>query len=188
MKRPWRWLAGLVSSGGRARRDSARLLYAAVVARAREPVFYTRFQVPDSLDGRFDMIALHAFLVLRRLKGEGADGAALGQALFDAVFTDMDRSLREMGAGDLGVGRRVKRMASGFYGRIAAYDQALAPGGDLDDALRRNLYGTVDPDSQIVASFAAYTREVAESLAIQPRESLFAGVLDFAAPPAGENP
>ena len=123
MKRPWRWLAGFVSTEARARRDSARLLYAAVVARAREPVFYTRFRVPDSLDGRFDMIALHAFLVLRRLKEEGADGAALGQALFDVIFSDMDRSLREMGAGDLGVGRRVKRMARGFYGRIAAYDQ-----------------------------------------------------------------
>ena len=112
-----------------AARDAARALYKTAVARARDPVFYARYAVPDSLDGRFDMIALHVFLVLHRLKQEGDPTKALAQILFDTMFADMDESLRELGVGDLSVGRRVKTMAEALYGRIAAYQAAL----DADD-------------------------------------------------------
>ena len=103
----------------------ARRLYEAVVAQARQPVFFAEWEVPDTVDGRFEMVALHAHLLLRRLR-DGGPAADLAQALFDVMFADMDASLREMGAGDLGVGRRVKQMATAFYGRMAAYDAGLA--------------------------------------------------------------
>ena len=92
----------------------ARRLYEAVVAQARQPVFFAEWGVPDTIDGRFEMVTLHAHLLLRRLKDGGAETAPLAQALFDVMFADMDASLREMGAGDLGVGRRVKQLATGF--------------------------------------------------------------------------
>jgi cytochrome b pre-mRNA-processing protein 3 len=95
-------------------------LYGAAVAQARNPAFYVECRVPDTLDGRFDLIVLHLCLLIRRLRREGETGATLAQALFDTTFDDMDRSLREMGVGDLGVGRRVKAMASAFYGRATA--------------------------------------------------------------------
>jgi cytochrome b pre-mRNA-processing protein 3 len=106
----------------------ARRLYEAIVAQARRPEFYRDWGVPDSLDGRFDMIALHGFLVLHRLKRDHEATAALAQNLFDTLFLDMDRALRELGAGDLGVGKRVKAMARGFYGRVAAYEDGLSAG------------------------------------------------------------
>ena len=127
----------------RAAGDAARALYERAVVQARQPVFYASFGVPDSLDGRFDMVALHVFLLLHRLKQEGKTAARLAQCLFDVMFDDMDESLRELGAGDLGVGRRVKAMAKALYGRLAAYQAGLA-GDDreLAAALARNLFGT----------------------------------------------
>jgi cytochrome b pre-mRNA-processing protein 3 len=115
-----------------------RSCYEAIVAAARHPVFYADWGVPDTLDGRFDMITLHTFLVLDRLKGEEQ---AFRQGLVDELFADMDRSLREMGVGDLSVGKKVRKMAEVFYGRVAAYDQALAGApGALEAALARNIF------------------------------------------------
>lgn len=158
-------------------------LYQAIVAQARTPTFYERFGVPDTLDGRFDMIALHVFLVLRRLKAEGEAGRALAQALCDRFFADLDRSLREMGAGDLGVGRRVKAMAQAFYGRVAAYESALAgPAAALDEALERNLFGTVTPAPERISAMARYVRGEADALAVQPYAALGAGMITFGTP------
>lgn len=124
---------------------AADKLYREVVAQARRPAFYLAGGVPDSVDGRFELIALHVFLVLDRLKQDHPRGSALGQELHDIFFADMDRSLREMGAGDLGVGKRVKKMAQGFYGRVAAYEAGLEGGGaGLEAALKRNLFGTLE--------------------------------------------
>lgn len=104
--------------------------------------FYRDCGVPDTVDGRFDLIVLHTYIVLDRLRAEGEAGRKLSQQLFDTLFDDMDRSLREMGVGDLSVGKHVKRMASGFYGRMKAYDEARAAGDEaLAEALRRNVYG-----------------------------------------------
>ncbi|MGQ0662618.1 MAG: ubiquinol-cytochrome C chaperone family protein [Pseudomonadota bacterium] len=144
-------------------------LYLAVVAQARQRAFFAALEVPDSLDGRFETIALHAFLVLHRLKAEGAARAALGQALFDTMFADMDRNLREMGAGDLGVGRRVKDMAAAFYGRVGAYDEGLAEGDEtLAAALRRNLFGTIPgPSATALRALCVYIRASVAELARQ---------------------
>lgn len=160
----------------------ARLLYEGVVAQARRPEFYEQAGVPDSVDGRFELVALHCFLLLRRLRVEGEATARLRQGVFDWMFADMDASLRELGAGDLGVGRRVKHMARGFYGRIAAYDRGLDHGGSmLPDALRRNLYGTVDPPPALVAAMADYVQAAAARLARQPAAALIRGTVEFGA-------
>ncbi|HLY54288.1 MAG TPA: ubiquinol-cytochrome C chaperone family protein [Stellaceae bacterium] len=168
-------------------RHAARIAYAAIVARARAPGFYAARGVPDTLDGRFELIALHAFLVLHRLRAEPA-AQGFAQALFDAMFQDMDRGLREMGTGDLSVGKQVKRMATGFYGRIDAYQAGLAA-GDPTEALRRNLFGTLaEPDAAQVAWFAAYLADQAAALAGQPAIAIATGRVEFAPFPAEAAP
>lgn len=172
--------AGLL--GFKRHNAAAEGLYAALVEQARRPEFYAAMGVPDTVDGRFEMIALHVFLALHRLKQEpGQD--AFAQALFDAMFADMDRNLREMGVSDLSVGRHVKTMAKGFYGRVAAFEAGLADasGTALTEALRRNVYGTVaaPPD---LAPLAAYVRASAAALAMQEPSDLTAGRARFAEP------
>jgi cytochrome b pre-mRNA-processing protein 3 len=162
-------------------RDAAERAYCLVVEQSRRPEFFTTLGVPDTLDGRFEVICLHAFLYLRRLKTEGAPAAA--QHFFDAMFADFDRSLREIGTGDLSVGRQIKRMAEAFYGRVRAYDAGL-DGDDepLRAALARNLYGTASATPDQLALAAAYLRREATALAAQPSASLLAGDVSFGAP------
>jgi cytochrome b pre-mRNA-processing protein 3 len=150
------------------------------VEHARAPDFFLRLEVPDTLDGRFEMIALHMFLILNRLKAEHAATEEFAQALFDAMFADLDRGLREMGATDMGVGRRVKEMAKAFYGRVAAYEKGLA-GDDptLSEALKRNLYGTVQPSAQTLSAMVRYMREQAQALARQPTQALLRDNIEF---------
>src|SRR5436309_3467908 len=97
-------------------KQTAERAYGGVVAQARRPEFFALCGVPDTLDGRFELICLHAFLYLHRLKPESAPAGEFGQMFFDAMFADFDRSLRELGTGDLSVGREVKKMAQSFYG------------------------------------------------------------------------
>ncbi len=168
----------------RFRADPAAALYGTLVAQARQPGFYTVCAVPDTVQGRFEMIALHAFLVMRRLKTGGA-ASWLAQDLFDLMFADMDRNLRELGTGDLAVGKRIKKLAKAFYGRVAAYEDGLAPGSArLDEALARNVYEDVAAPPAAVATLAAYLRQADAALSAQPIEALAAGKLQFAPPPA----
>ena len=174
------------------RERRAGSLYRSIVSQSRRPEFYTDFGVPDNLDGRFEMIALHTFLVLNRLKRDNPASARLAQALYDVFFLDMDASLREMGAGDLGVGKKVKRMAEAFTGRVAAYDGGLtaSPGGAmpsdvLEDALRRNLYGTLEHVEQdAVAAMVRYTRGQRDWLVGQDLVDIASGSIDFRDPKA----
>lgn len=164
-------------------KTAGRRLYAAVVAQARHHDFYADWGVPDTPTGRFDLIVLHSFLVLHRLKGDAA-GRPLAQALCDAVVEDMDRNLREMGTGDLSVGKKVKRLMEGFYGRLGAYEEALQSGDDmLISVLRRNLYASVDSDDAGSAALARYVRREAAALQGQPIEQLSAGTVSFGPPP-----
>ncbi len=163
-------------------------LYDRVVAQARRPGFYSRCGVPDTQDGRFELIALHLFLVLHRLKAGRPETADLAQDLFDTMFQDMDQSLRELGAGDLGVGPRVKRMAQGLYGRIAAYEAGLSgPGTELGAALRRNLFGTVTPEPEQLRAMACYLRGAVDALAQWEPTDIEAEGPDFGAPPEVPN-
>lgn len=167
------WARSLFRAGPHQREGHA--LYIAAVTAARRPVLYAGFGVPDTLDGRFDCVGVHVYLVIRQLWKAPSPGPELGQAVFDAMFGDMDRSLREMGVGDLGVGKRNKRMWDAFHGRALAYGEAL----DKDDtaaleaALARNVWrGREAGDG--AARLAAYMREADAALAAQI-EALMAG-------------
>ena len=113
--------------------DTIEAIYGMIVAKARDPLFYRDLGVPDTVDGRFDLILLHMWMVLRRLRRDAA-GPDRAQALFDRFCTDMDDNLREMGVGDLTVPKRMQAFGEAFYGRAAAYDQALSEAGDGDRA------------------------------------------------------
>jgi cytochrome b pre-mRNA-processing protein 3 len=165
-------------------RDAAELAYHRVVEQARRPGFFVEGGVPDTLDGRFELICLHAFLYLYRLKRERPVSKALAQRFFDTMFADFDRGLREMGTGDLSVGREVKRMAQAFYGRIAAYEAGLeGDDGVLAAALARNLYGTAPAGAERLAAMAAYLRRESARLDRQDRVALSAGEVQFGDPP-----
>lgn len=165
----------------------AATLYASAVNQARLPIFYQDYGVPDTFDGRFEMISLHTYLVLRRLQMPGSETKALSQALFDTLFADMDRSFREMGVGDLGVGKRVKAMARAFYGRVSAYDEGLVgKQGAMEAALRRNLYGTTSPTDEQLVNMEAYFRREAARIDTCSIDDLEAGAVSFGTPQGGQ--
>lgn len=118
-------------------RRTAESLSGAIVTQARRPEFFHNLSVPDTFDGRFDMVALHGWLVLERLEAEGA--RAISQALVNALFFGFEEALREQGAGDIGMGRRMKKMADAFYGRLKAYGEAADRRG-FAEAILRNIY------------------------------------------------
>ena len=152
--------------------NRADLLYVALVEQARAPWLYAELGVPDSVDGRFDMIALHVWAAHRALAAQPAPGRALAQLLVDAMFSDMDRGLRELGAGDHGIARRLKQMIGAFHGRIAAYDAA---GNDaaLAQALARNVYRS-EATPEGARRLAAYARLLAAGLAAASPADLMA--------------
>jgi cytochrome b pre-mRNA-processing protein 3 len=162
-------------------------LYGEIVAQARQPWLYRAAGVPDTVDGRFDMIVLHAFLIFDRL-GQGDERAkALAQSVFDEMFKDMDRSLREMGASDLAVGPKVRRMAEIFYGRSRVYAQALRQEGGacrqaLISALARNVFpGDEEARAVMLGDYVLAERR---ALAERSLEQLLSGQAGFAPVPA----
>ncbi|MEZ5846335.1 MAG: ubiquinol-cytochrome C chaperone family protein [Geminicoccaceae bacterium] len=159
------WLSGWFRGRGeRARlRETAAELYRGVVREARRPCLYARFGVPDTADGRLEMIMLFAALVMRRLKREGHEGEALAQELFDLMFADIDRNFREQGVSDISVGKHVKRAASTFMARTVHVEQALAANEPeaLAGTIRRNLRVEQGMD-EVAASLVAYDRLLAD--------------------------
>jgi cytochrome b pre-mRNA-processing protein 3 len=153
--------------------EFASAVYERTAGRARAPELYEACGVPDTLDGRFDALALHAALMIDRLRRE-PDGEVLAQQFFDAMFRHLDLTLRELGVQDLGVGRRIKIMAEGLHGRALAYRAALAGGPPpLGEVLRRNAYGGRPPvDDEVLARLEAYVRRQAAKLAETPRNNL----------------
>lgn len=174
----------MISFSGRiSAHDAADLAYRRVVEQARRPIFFTKYGVPDTLDGRFELICLHAFLYLYRLKAERPRANRLCQIFFDRMFLDFDRALREMGTGDLSVGKQVKRMARAFYGRIRAYEEGFAGDGSaLGAALARNLFGTVSARDRSLGAMAAYVRDAVRALGAQSATELLAGRVVFEVP------
>lgn len=160
----------------------AQKLYFLLVRQARKPIFYINYGVPDSLDGHFEMIVLHVVLILRRLREE-PNGRAFGDHLFEVLTSDLDRSLRDMGKGDMGVGKKVREMARGFYGRAEAYDRALDGKENLEDVLIRNLFGTVSASDQQVAAMAGYVRLALEKLQGVTGEKIMKTEILFPSPP-----
>ena len=145
------WVSNLLNWGRKRQMSAHERLYGAAIEIARRPDLFVRYGVSDDVDGRFDALALVVSLVMRRLKELGDDGRDLSQQLFDSMFADMDLSLREMGAGDLGVSKRVRVMAEAFMGRLDAYTTAIdnRDREALAKALERNLLrGAVSPDAR----------------------------------------
>ncbi len=169
----------------RSREDQTQTLtlYGVIVAQARQPAFYSELGVPDTLEGRFEMLILHAFLYLHRLKNEDEAAKAVAQKVFDAMFTDMDQSLREIGIGDLSVPKKIKKMAAAFYGRAAAYDAALEEGREaLASAVQRNVYSENADERANAQALADYMIEAVRVLAGQSKEDLVGAGPVFPAP------
>lgn len=162
--------------------QNAVRVYAAILTQLRQPDFYKDYGVPDTLDGRFDLMILHMFLVMDRLLAEGAKEARdFNQALFDVTFADMDQGLREAGIGDMGVPKRMRKMMKGFNGRVHAYSAAVASDDALETALMRNLYGTVEtPDMAGLHRMKDYIRDCRAVLQAQNFADLCAGRVKFA--------
>jgi cytochrome b pre-mRNA-processing protein 3 len=172
-------LKRLLNPGSPTRR-TIETIYGTIVAQAREPVFYQALGVPDTVDGRFDMVLLHLWLVLRRLRRVGG-GEDLSQALFDHFCRDMDANLREMGVGDLTVPKRMKKFGEAFYGRTAAYDAALEQGRQaLAGALGRNILNS--HDASRAAPLADYVDAAIAALEGVDAEALRQGAWRFPAP------
>jgi len=169
---------------------AAATAYAAILAASRRPAFFVGMKVPDTLDGRFDMLCVHAFLALRRLRRiGGAESAAVAQSLFDAMFADMDAALRQIGVSDLKVGREVKAMAKAFLGRVDAYEAALATddAAALNAALIRNVYRGV-ADELAAAALTRYMVAADTALRGLSDDAALRGGLVFPAPlPDEEN-
>jgi cytochrome b pre-mRNA-processing protein 3 len=166
------------------------MLYSTSVIAARDPHYYRHLGVPDSLDGRFDLIGLHACLLIHRLRLLPPPGPALAQAVFDAMFSDMDVNLRELGVSDLSVGKRVKAMWEAFHGRALVYEAAFTAGdlAGLAAALRRNVWrGTlpepsaseIDPGDDPATELARIALAQDAHLATQGSDALAGGIVSF---------
>ena len=168
-----------------------RRVYEQIVAQARQPWFYADVDVPDTVEGRYDMIMLHCFMVFERLSGAGSASDAFSQLVFDELFKDMDRSLRELGVGDLSVGKKIRKMAEMFYGRATAYRNALAQAGSDDRAelkvvLERNVYDGNGSNSAL-GQLAQYVLDLKDALAQQEIATILAGEISFPPPGSSSN-
>ena len=175
-------MAAFLGLGRRNRREQAGFrLYGAAMAASRAPFAYRVIGVPDTLDGRFDLLCVYVFLLIRRLQREPEPGPALAQAVFDAMFGDMDVTLREMGVGDLSVGRRVRAMWEALNGRSTAYEAAMRAGDAtaLAAALARNVWRGAEPPDGAAASLARVALAQAAFLDGQDLAGLAAGDVDF---------
>jgi cytochrome b pre-mRNA-processing protein 3 len=171
-------LAGFLRRRDRHER-AAFQLYGSAVAAARDPYLYATLGVADTLDGRFDAIALHVYLVVRRLDTDAGPGSALAQAVFDAMFLDMDINLREMGVGDLSVGKRNRAMWEAFHGRSAAYAAAWGDAAALQAAFARNFWRGAEPPAGSAAALVRLAGAQAACLAGQGLDALLRGELQF---------
>ena len=176
----------------RARRANRILIdqiHGEIVAAARAPALFQDFAVPDDLDGRFEMLTLHAGLVMRRLHELGASGGAIAQDIFDCVFEQVDDALREMAISDVGVAKRIKAMAEAFYGRNKVYGEALAArdADALAGALARNVYReTTKSPAAPARALARRALAMADALERVPIEAFVEGYFKF--PNSGGEP
>lgn len=184
----------------------AERIYQVINGQAREPYFFTDLGVEDTMDGRFDLVVLHAFLFIERTKSEGAEAKAISQIVFDRMFRAFDVALRESGVGDISVGKKIKKMGQAFYGRAKAYDDALTfeeTGEAVPDPTKRVEEGEAPPEPETLPEvlmrnvyrgregaegdaerMAQYVRKAMADLRAQPLDEVLAGRLAFPAPQA----
>ena len=148
------------------RRDNieVKIFYDNVVSLARNKDLYIEGGVPDTIDGRFELIILHCHLFIKRLISSGNEEIFFSQTLINYMITDFDRSLREIGVGDLSVGKKIKFMVSAYYGRANAYDRAIKDNKTLEDVLKKNLYGTIKPKTEEIIYMKKYIKNFLNTL------------------------
>jgi cytochrome b pre-mRNA-processing protein 3 len=164
--------------GSNERRQRTDRLLAAITAEARRPVYFEVLGVPDTLDGRFDLMSLFGALVFRSLAKKGRDGITLAQDTTDLMFSAFDDAIRSLGVGDSGIPRRVKTMGKAYIGRAKAYDEAITVGDlpALEQAIARNVYRGEAPEG-VAAALAAQAMAEAAILMALPLERFQAGEL-----------
>jgi cytochrome b pre-mRNA-processing protein 3 len=158
---------------------AGRALYASAVAQARRPALYETLGAPDTAEGRFEVYSLHVVLVLDRLAGEGPQAAEVSQAVFDTFVKALDDALREMGVGDLSVGKKMRKLGEAFFGRARNYQAAIAALPDrepLESLLARTVYAGVESRAEPLADYLIAQRE---ALAGQPLERLLAAEIEW---------
>ena len=158
-------ISSVIFSSNKTELDICQQIYYKCLLASRRPEFYTKFEVADTFDGRFDMLCLIISVYMHKLTREPEKTKEFSQILFDVMFKDIDLTLREMGAGDLGVGKRVKIMSENFMGRLIKYSQSLENKNAslLAKALARNLYrqnGIVNPDNEITTFVLTLNEEI----------------------------
>jgi cytochrome b pre-mRNA-processing protein 3 len=161
---------------------AGQALYASAAGQARNPGFYLAMGAPDTPEGRFELYTLHVVLLLHRLKGQGDQAAETAQVVFDAYVRALDGALHELGVGYTKVPKRMKQLGSTFYGRVKAYEEALAspqPGEELEALVGRTVLA--DAGGGDARALAAYAAEAVRMLAAQPLDSLLQGRLDWPA-------
>ncbi|MEX0298231.1 MAG: ubiquinol-cytochrome C chaperone family protein [Kordiimonas sp.] len=171
----------------RAEKQIAYSLYTKLVEQARHPAFYSEYDVEDSIEGRFDMILLHLFLVDDRLEQAGEQYTGLRRNMHEAMVTDLDRSFREIGVGDMSVGKEMKKVGNAWLGRHTAYAAAFTAveaGDALTEALAKNVYGG---DENVPADkLALYMLKARKLLALADTETLVEGKIVFPVPSLAE--
>lgn len=157
-------------------RQMGAALFEAVTRQARQPALYVALGVPDTATGRFELYSLHVVLVLNRLKGVGELEGEVSQALFDAYVRSLDDALRDLGVGDLSVGKKMRKLGEAFYGRAKSYDSALTGSRDgLQALVARTLYA--DHPEGPVGAMVGYIERAKAALATQPVEAILAADL-----------
>lgn len=156
--------------------QEARAVYKIILQRALEPVFYSDYGVPDSFEGRFDLLSLHMFAVMHVLLSD-SEGELFNQALFDVMFADMDQALREGGKGDMGVPKQMRLMMKAFNGRMNRYEESIGKVKTFEQALNDNLYGSADVSAKTVKSMQQYTKALIKAMKEQGTETIKAGKL-----------
>lgn len=159
---------------------AGRALYASAVAQSRTPALYIDFAVPDTPEGRFELYSLHVYLLLERLKSQGSHAAEVAQATFDTYLSALDHALRELGVGDTSVGKRMRKLGEAFYGRVQAYEEALAALPDtqpLEALIGRTVYAGVD--AAAAPALGAYLMGQRAALAALPLERFYQGEIEW---------
>ncbi len=164
-------------------KKAAHNLFALTIAHTRLPVFYTDYSVEDSLDGRFDLMALHMSLIMNKLdqNKQHSNVGDIKRMLQEAMFDNLDLAMREVGVGDLGVGKKIKVMAEAFYGRIKTYQEILDQGDleKLQEAIKRNLSRERDVDERILTETTAHFFQEWHQISAQEITAIMAGKIVF---------
>ncbi|MCP5382185.1 MAG: hypothetical protein H6912_07420 [Kordiimonadaceae bacterium] len=167
--------------------DSGQFLFLSIIEQSRLPFFYTDMEIADSIDGRFDVLVLHMAIVLDELdkySEEVPEVMKLRRILQEIMFDNLDLTLREIGVGDLGVGKKIKIMAEAFYGRVKTYQELFSSENveEMSEAIKRNVYRGCDVDKKILKYLSTYIFKIRRDVSDQPIKEIMKGNISFLKP------